>query len=258
MPGWHENRITFIVSKPLCSKAKAMTMKAIIKTIFLLTLALTGTGLDADQPNDPQLDRLINNAQITVQRKAIQFAGKQMFNNANDWQRWANQVNSMQPQQLNGLLNILNAPQRQMLFQQQQWVSQWVRQQWLQQHFWMQQNAFANLPFGMMPWGFNQPRVYYAPVVQWFRQGVQFNANAVVSPDRRHVRMNLNPIFSSIGPIHNYNMRNGNYYRPNAYRQPYGYNNTHHSRVQRANYMPAPQQNPRKLPDWYLKNRNNP
>ncbi len=206
-----------------------------------------------------QLAEIINNAQLTTQRQAIQMAARPMFNNANDWQRWANQVNQMRPNQLNGLMNILNGPQRQMLAQQQAWVSQWVRQQWMQQQLWMQQNAFANLPFGMMPWGFNQPRVYYAPVVQWFPQGVQFNAGAVVSPDRRHVRMNLNPIFSSIGPVHHYNMRNGHYYQPNAYRQPYGYNNTHHSRVQRANYYaPQPQQNTRQVPDWFKKIRNNP
>ena len=212
---------------------------------------------EARQPD--QLVEIINNAKLKTQRQAIQLAARPMFNNANDWQRWANQVNQMRPNQLNGLMNILNVQQRQMLAQQQDWVSQWVRHQWMQQQLWMQQNAFANLPFGMFPWGFNQPRVYYAPVVQWYPQGVQFNASAVISPDRRHVRMNLNPIFSSVGPVFHYNVRNGNYYLPNAYRQPYGYNNTHHNRVQRANYYaPQPQQKTRQVPDWFKKIRNNP
>ena len=212
---------------------------------------------DAGQPN--QLAEIINNARLTAQRQAIQMAARPLFNNANDWQRWAKQVNQMRPNQLNGLLNILNGQQRQMLAQKQDWVNQLIRHQWMQQQLWIQQNAFANLPFGIIPLRFNQPRVYYAPVVQWYSQGVQFNTSAVVSPDRRHVRMNLTPFFSSIGPVYHYNMRNGNYYLPNAYRHPYGYNNTHHNRVQRANNSsPQPQQNTRQLPDWYKKIRNNP
>jgi len=233
-----------------------MLLRAI--TSFALLFACICT-MRADELNNPQLEGVIQKARIQTQKEVIQLAAKPMFNNVNDWQRWANQVNDMGPQQLDGLMNILNGPQRLFLAQRQDWISQLVRQQWMQQQFWMQQNAMANLPFGMIPCGFNQPRVYYAPIVQWLPQGVQFNAGAVVSPDRRHVRMNLNPIFSSIGPVYHYNIRSGAYYQPQTYRQPWGSNNTHHGQVQRANYSAPPQtQNTRRLPDWYIKNRNNP
>lgn len=225
----------------------------------LFLLSMITLPIVAEEQMDPRLDAVVQQANLRVQREAIQMAARPMFNNVNDWQRWAKQVNGMAPNQLNGLMNILNAQQRQMLAQQQAWLFQRVRQQWLQQQLWLQQNALANLPFGIMPHGFNQPRVYYAPIVQWFPQGVQFNAGAVVSPDRRSVRLNLNPIFSSIGPVYHYNMANGAYYQPNAYRYGYGHNNTHHSRVQRANYRPpVPQQPTRQIPDWYRRIRNNP
>ena len=99
---------------------------------------------EARQPD--QLAEIINNAKVKTQRQAIQLAAKPMFNNANDWQRWANQVNQLRPNQLNGLMNILNVQQRQMLAQQQNWVSQWVRHQWMQQQLWMQQNALRTSP----------------------------------------------------------------------------------------------------------------
>ena len=215
--------------------------------------------IHAGEPLNLQLERTVQSARVQTQREVIQLAAKPMFNNINDWQRWADQVNNMGVNQLNGLMNILNVNQRQFLAQRQNWISQLIRQQWLQQQLWMQQNAMANLPFGMIPWGFNQPRVYYAPIVQWLPQGIQFNAGAVISPDRRHVRMNLNPIFSAIGPIYHYNMRSGAYYQPQSYLPTWGSNNTHYSRIQRANYnAPNQPQSTRRLPDWYLKNRNNP
>jgi len=232
----------------------------LIRTIACLVLSFTWIfDTSADEAENPKLEVAIQKARLRTQREVIQLAAKPMFNNVNDWQRWVHQVNDMGPHQLNGLMNILNGPQRQFLTQRQDWISQLIRRQWIQQQLWMQQNAMANLPFGMMPWGFNQPRIYYAPIVQWLPQGVQFNVGAVVSPDRRHVRMNLNPIFSSIGPVYHYNMRNGAYYQPQTYRQPWGSNSTIHGGVQRANYSaPTQTQSTRRLPDWYLKNRNNP
>ena len=232
----------------------------LIRAITSLALSsICISAISADEPKNQQLEATIQNARLRTQREVIQLAAKPMFNNVNDWQRWAHQVNNMGAQQLNGLMNILNGPERQFLAQRQDWISQLIRQQWMQQQLWMQQNAMVNLPFGMMPWGFSQPRVYYAPIVQWLPQGVQFNVGAVVSPDRRHVRLNLNSIFSSIGPVFHYNLNNGAYYQPQTYRQPWGNSNTHHGRFQRANYSaPVQTQSTRQLPDWYLKNRNNP
>lgn len=62
-------------------------------------------------------------------------------------------------------------------------------------------------------------RVGYAPVITWLPQGTQFGASAVVSPDRRHVRINANPYFSSIGPVYNYDLNTGQTWL----QQPYPY-----------------------------------
>ena len=54
---------------------------------------------------------------------------------------------------------------------------------------------------------FNQ--VGYFPVITWLPDGTSFGASAVVSPDGRHVRINANPMFSSIGPVYTYNWNTG-------------------------------------------------
>ena len=113
--------------------------------IFLIFLyCLPSLDLQAqDEPNvDVALNRLIQKAQREAQRDVIRLAARPMFNNLNDWQRWENQLNAMQPHQLNGLMNILNAPQRQMLAQRQQWLSQLLHRQWLEQQL---QEEFQNL-----------------------------------------------------------------------------------------------------------------
>jgi len=43
--------------------------------------------------------------------------------------------------------------------------------------------------------------VGFAPVVTWLPQGAQLGASAVISPDRRYVRVNAQPFFSSIGNV---------------------------------------------------------
>jgi len=48
--------------------------------------------------------------------------------------------------------------------------------------------------YGRRPTGF-------APVVTWLPQGAQLGASAVISPDRRHVRVSAQPFFSSIGNV---------------------------------------------------------
>ena len=235
-----------------------MKLLPIVNLVILSLFSVSSS--KGEEALDRRLEVLIHEAQFRAQREVIQFAARPMFNHVNDWQRWVNQVNAMPANQINGLMNLLNPHQRQFLLQRQRLISQSLRQQWILQQLWMQQNALANLPFGMMALGFNQPRIAYAQIVQWFPQGVQLNANAVVSPDRRHVRMNLNPIFSSIGPVYNYNIRNGAYYQAPSYQYPGGLGQTHHGRVQRATSNAHPSSTPRTrpLPDWYRKIRNNP
>ena len=234
-----------------------MKLPTALSAAFFFTIV--NQALFSEENVDNAVQQLVQDAQLRVQRDAIQAAGKPMFNNLNDWQRWANQLNNMPPRQLNGLLNILNATQRRILAQRQQLVSQFLQQQWLQQQLWMQQQALSNLPFGMLPRGFNRPTIYYAPIVQWFPQGVHFNASAVLSPDRRHVRMNLNPFFSSIGQVYNYNVNNGAYYRSQTFSQPWGYDNSLHGVTRRTTNSQLPSDpTGRRLPDWYKRIRNNP
>ena len=212
----------------------------------------------ADEPLDSQLELSILNAQTQVKREAVQFAARPMFNNLDDWQRWTKHVDNMGVNQIDGLMNILNTKQRLLLLQRQRLIAERMRQQWVLQQLWLHQNALANLPFGGLPRLFNQPRIAYAPIIQWIPYGIQLNATATISPDRRHVRMNLNPIFSSLGPIHHYNMLSGAYYQAPSDRQ-IGVGQYHFPAAtgfpRSPNLSPS---NRRTLPAWYLKNRNNP
>ncbi len=54
----------------------------------------------------------------------------------------------------------------------------------------------------------------FFPVITVLPQGVSMTASAVVSPDRRHVRITVNPFFSSIGPVDTFNFFTGETRRP--------------------------------------------
>lgn len=49
----------------------------------------------------------------------------------------------------------------------------------------------------------------FFPVITVLPEGASLTASAVVSPDRRHVRINVNPFFSSIGPVDTFNFFTG-------------------------------------------------
>ncbi len=51
--------------------------------------------------------------------------------------------------------------------------------------------------------------VGYAPVITWLPSGASLGVGATVSPDRRYVRVNANPFFSSVGPVHTFNWHTG-------------------------------------------------
>ena len=48
----------------------------------------------------------------------------------------------------------------------------------------------------------------FAPVITTLPSGTQLGASAVVSPDRRYVRMNLQPFFSNVGPVQTFTFQN--------------------------------------------------
>jgi len=65
----------------------------------------------------------------------------------------------------------------------------------------------------MMP-VFTMPRnVGYAPLIMVLPEGTNFGVNAVVSGDRRYVRMGFSPMFSTITSVHTFNMSTGAYKR---------------------------------------------
>jgi len=53
--------------------------------------------------------------------------------------------------------------------------------------------------------------VGFAPVVTWLPEGASLGAGAVISPDRRYVRINAMPFFSHIPEVATFNMANGQY-----------------------------------------------
>lgn len=57
--------------------------------------------------------------------------------------------------------------------------------------------------------GFYAPAIGYIPVITWLPEGASLNAQAVVSPDGRHVRLSVVPFFSSIGPVYTFNYMTG-------------------------------------------------
>jgi hypothetical protein len=71
----------------------------------------------------------------------------------------------------------------------------------------------------------NGRAVGYAPIITVLPEGTSLGASAVVSPDRRYVRMSLQPFFSRVGPVDTFNFRTGRsqpayspyYYQPNVY-----------------------------------------
>ena len=84
--------------------------------------------------------------------------------------------------------------QQQLAYRQRLLQQQWQQQQWLLQNrqTLIQQNGFR-------------------PIVTWLPTGTNFSARAVVSPDRRHVRMSLAPFFSSIPRVDTFNYSTGQY-----------------------------------------------
>ena len=51
--------------------------------------------------------------------------------------------------------------------------------------------------------------VGYQPIITWLPQGVSLGTSAVISPDRRYVRIGVSPMFSTVGPVQTYNFSMG-------------------------------------------------
>jgi hypothetical protein len=125
-------------------------------------------------------------------------------------------LNQLTPKQLNGLMDIALA---------QQLPADDAR---LQQAQWELERARALRDALAREYLRRRGNVGYAPVITWLPEGTQLGASAVVSPDRRHVRINAMPFFSSIGPVYNYHIPTGRTWLAPPYRYPQ-YPNNHYN-----------------------------
>lgn len=123
------------------------------------------------------------------------------LNNPREIAEVQTRLNRMTPKQINALTNITLAqqiPQNQaadVALQQAQFELQramWLRQMLENELWWRRYNS-----------------VGYMPVIGWLPEGTHLGASAVVSPDRRYVRVSPTPFFSSVGPVHSYNLNTG-------------------------------------------------
>ena len=158
--------------------------------------AETAPPSDAQRPNQPAL-------RTTAQKR--QWLREQLVKgvrNPNDVRQLRAVVDRLTPRQVHALANAALAQQLpandQQLLQQAQLElqrAQWLRQL-LERELWLRR------------YGYGYP-VGYLPVITWLPQGTTMGASAVVSPDRRYVRVSPMPFFSSVGPVYSYNLNTG-------------------------------------------------
>ncbi len=61
----------------------------------------------------------------------------------------------------------------------------------------------------LFPFYYRRSAIGYRPITQWLPEGVYFEADAVVSPDRRYVRIRANPPFYDIRDVTTFNYMSG-------------------------------------------------
>lgn len=100
-----------------------------------------------------------------------------------------------QQQRLHQQLQELGQQQQQLLHQGQQELARlrFIRQA-LTNEIWLRNAGYG---------------VGYMPVVTWLPEGTWFGAGANITPDGRHVQINANPFYSSVGPVYNYDLNTG-------------------------------------------------
>ena len=153
--------------------------------------AAGGKGAATDQP------KLGNTAE---KRAWLRQEVAKGLNNARQIRAVQAHVDLIRPQQIDNLVNGFLAqqlppanPQQVLQQAQAELVRARALRQALEQEFALWRNG----------------NVGYAPVVTWLPQGTQMGASAVISPDRRYVRTNVTPFFSSVGPVYSYNLNTG-------------------------------------------------
>jgi hypothetical protein len=201
---------------------------------LLLMVGTTATSLPGQDPNQ------------AGKRAALHEALVAPLNEPGRKQLVAQQINQLNDAQLDRLHQALLARIQQLEeIQQRLLAREQLAWQQARQMQWLWNQMQQNRGWGGRPVGFS-------PVVSWLPQGTNMTASAVVSPDRRYVRISVNPFFSSIGPVDTFNFNNGQTRR--IYPGSYGPNGRTYS-------QPPPNSRPvqqtRQQPDWYKRIRTN-
>lgn len=177
-----------------------MTRIAVLTVVVLISLPLAICGADSKpgaaraKGGQPKLES------TKEKREWLQGQMVKGLNNSRQVRQVRAALDGMKPQQIDALTNAALAQQfpanEQQMLQQAQWELQrarWLRQM-LEREYWARRNGY---PVG------------YMPMITWLPQGTHFGANAVISGDRRYVRVSGMPFFSSVGPVYNYNLNTG-------------------------------------------------
>lgn len=194
-----------------------MTRIAVLTAVVLASLPLAVCSADSS-PGAKGAKGLQPKLNSTKEKREwLQSQMVKGLNNSRQVRQVRAALDGMAPKQIDAFTNAALAQQfpanQQQMLQQTQWELQralWLRQM-LERELWLRR------------YGYQYP-VGYMPVVTWLPQGTHFGANAVISGDRRYVRVSGMPFFSSIGPVHTYNLNTGETRRMPQYGSPgYGH-----------------------------------
>lgn len=135
---------------------------------------------------------------LTEQKRKWLFAGlTAQMNDPVQIHQTREKLERMSPQQIDQLVaqvnqRIVQSQQQTLLQAQRQYRQALAAREQLTQQLQAQQRG-----------------VGFAPVITTLPQGTSLGVGAVVSPDRRYVRINATPFFSRIGRVHTFNLKTG-------------------------------------------------
>ncbi len=175
-------------------------LKMTSMTIMIAVSATAWSQDDASEyPEAPVVEPPVLNT-TAQKRNWLREQLVQGLDNPGEIRNMQRRLSRMNPAQIDALTNVALAqrfPRRHAdeMLEQAQFELQraiWLRQMLENDLWWRRYNA-----------------VGYMPIITWLPQGTHFGASAVVSPDRRHVRVSPTPFFSSVGPVYSYNLNTG-------------------------------------------------
>lgn len=170
--------------------------------IQLLVLSVVIGPLSAAEPPAGPADTQTPTFKTIAEKRAwLQNQALKGVRDPRQAQALVTSINNLKPQEIDVVLNSVLA--------QQLPPARDARDIALQQAQWELQRAIALRQALQREYYRRYGGVGYMPVITWLPQGTSLGASAVVSPDRRHVRISTQPFFSSVGPVYTYNLNTG-------------------------------------------------